>query len=47
MLQTTNASVGIVVDSSRIRQLSLNGGNVLNLIALAPGVVPQEAAKGA
>ena len=46
VLQTENASVGIVVESSRIRQLSLNGGNVLNLIALAPSVVPQGGSEG-
>jgi hypothetical protein len=34
VLQTENASIGIVMESSRIRQLSLNGGNVLNLITL-------------
>jgi hypothetical protein len=46
VLQTTNASVGIVVQSSVIRQLSLNGGNVLNLILLAPSVVPQGGSEG-
>ncbi len=46
VLQTENASVGIVVQSSHIRQLSLNGGNVLNLIALAPSVVPQGGSEG-
>ena len=46
VLQTENASVGIVVESSRIRQLSLNGGNVLNLITLAPSVVPQGGSEG-
>jgi hypothetical protein len=46
VLQTEDASVGIVVESSRIRQLSLNGGNVLNLIALAPSVVPQGGSEG-
>ncbi len=46
VLQTENASVGIVMESSRIRQLSLNGGNVLNLITLAPSVVPQGGSEG-
>ena len=46
MLQTENASIGIVMESSRIRQLSLNGGNVLNLITLAPSVVPQGGSEG-
>ena len=41
MLQTENAAIGIVAESTLIRQLSLNGGNVLNLITLAPSVVPQ------
>ncbi len=34
------------MESSRIRQLSLNGGNVLNLITLAPSVVPQGGSEG-
>ena len=46
VLQTSEASVGIVMESSRIRQLSLNGGNVLNLITLAPSVVPQGGSEG-
>ena len=46
VLQTENASIGIVMESSRIRQLSLNGGNVLNLITLAPSVVPQGGSEG-
>jgi Carboxypeptidase regulatory-like domain len=46
VLQTEDASVGLVVESSRIRELSLNGGNVLNLITLAPSVVPQGGSEG-
>ena len=46
VLQTENASIGIVMESARIRQLSLNGGNVLNLITLAPSVVPQGGSEG-
>jgi Carboxypeptidase regulatory-like domain/TonB dependent receptor len=46
VLQTEDASVGIVVNSRNLRELSLNGGNVLNLIALAPSVVPQGGSEG-
>ena len=46
MLQTENASVGIVVESRRVRELPLNGRNVLNLITLAPSVVPQGGSEG-
>src|SRR3954452_546165 len=41
MLQTENASQGQVVQGRSVQELPLNGRNVLNLVALAPGVVPQ------
>jgi hypothetical protein len=41
LLQTENATQGQVVQGRSIQELPLNGRNVLNLVALAPGVVPQ------
>lgn len=46
LLQTENASVGTVVGSRAVQDLPLNGRNVLNLIALAPAVVPQGGSEG-
>ena len=41
LLQTENASVGQVVEQRMVDEMPLNGRNVLNLVALVPGVVPQ------
>ncbi len=41
ILNTENASIGQVVQSRTVQEMPLNGRNVLNLVALAPGVVPQ------
>src|SRR5260370_17564277 len=41
LLQTRESSVANVVGSGRVQDLPLNGRNVLNLITLVPGVVPQ------
>ena len=46
VLQTENASIGIVVSSRPVQDLPLNGRNVLNLISLAPSVVPQGGSEG-
>ena len=46
LLQTENASVGTVVGSRAVQELPLNGRNVLNLIAVAPTVVPQGGSDG-
>jgi Carboxypeptidase regulatory-like domain len=46
MLQTENASLGIVVGSRTVQELPLNGRNVLNLISLVPSVVPQGGSEG-
>jgi hypothetical protein len=46
LLQTQNASVGTVVGSRAVQELPLNGRNVLNLIAVAPTVVPQGGSEG-
>ena len=47
MLETENASVSTVVDSVVVEGLSLNGRNVMNLIALSNAVVPSASAMGA
>ncbi len=46
VLQTEGASVGQVVSSRAVQELPLNGRNVLNLVSLAPGVVPQGSSEG-
>ena len=46
LLQTENASVGTVVGVRAVQELPLNGRNVLNLIAVAPTVVPQGGSEG-
>src|SRR5205823_4145131 len=46
LLQTANAAVGTVVSSRAVQELPLNGRNVLNLIAVAPTVVPQGGSEG-
>jgi len=46
MLQTENASVSQVVEGRAVSELPLNGRNVMNLITLAPGVVPHGLSQG-
>lgn len=46
LLQTENASLGQIVESRKVLETPLNGRNVLNLVALVPGVVPQAQAMG-
>jgi hypothetical protein len=46
LLQTENASLSQVVSTRSVQQLPLNGRNVLNLVALVPGVVPQGSTEG-
>jgi len=46
LLQTENASVGQVVAGRVVTEMPLNGRNIMNLIALAPGVVAQGQALG-
>jgi hypothetical protein len=41
LLQPDNTSLGQVVDSRKVQEMPLNGRNVLNLVSLVPGVVPQ------
>ena len=46
LLQTENASLSQVVSNRSVEQLPLNGRNVLNLVNLVPGVVPQGSSDG-
>src|SRR5579862_6378101 len=46
LLQTETSSLGQVVDARTVQQAPLNGRNVLNLVALVPGVVAQGSAMG-
>ncbi len=41
LLQTENATLSQVVAARAVQELPLNGRNVMNLVALVPGVVPQ------
>ncbi|MGH9839893.1 MAG: carboxypeptidase regulatory-like domain-containing protein [Blastocatellia bacterium] len=41
LLQPETTSLGQVVDSRKVQEMPLNGRNVLNLVSLVPGVVPQ------
>jgi hypothetical protein len=41
LLDTETTSLGHVVGSRKVQEMPLNGRNVLNLVALVPGVVPQ------
>jgi hypothetical protein len=41
IMQTDSASLGQVIGGNAVTTLPLNGRNVLNLVALVPGVVPQ------
>jgi Carboxypeptidase regulatory-like domain len=46
VLQTETATIGQNVTTRAVENLPLNGRNVLNLIGLVPGVVPQGSAEG-
>jgi hypothetical protein len=46
LLQTETANLSQVVGSRAVEELPLNGRNILNLISLAPGVVPQGSSEG-
>jgi hypothetical protein len=46
LIQTENASLSQVVGTRAVQELPLNGRNVLNLVNLVPGVVPQGASDG-
>ncbi|MBV9746730.1 MAG: carboxypeptidase regulatory-like domain-containing protein, partial [Acidobacteriia bacterium] len=46
LLQTQTATLGQTVEGRVVQDMPLNGRNVLNLVALAPGVVPQGSTAG-
>jgi hypothetical protein len=46
LLQTENTSLSQVVQSRSVQELPLNGRNVLNLVQIVPGVVPQGSSDG-
>jgi len=46
LLQTQTGTIGSVIEGRVVQEMPLNGRNVLNLIALAPGVVPQGSTSG-
>lgn len=46
LLQTEQASLSQVVEGRTVQEMPLNGRNVLNLIGLVPGVVPQGSSTG-
>ena len=46
LLQTQTTSMSQVVEGRTVQEMPLNGRNVLNLVALSPGVVPQGQAMG-
>jgi Carboxypeptidase regulatory-like domain/TonB dependent receptor len=46
LLQTDTSAMSEEIDRAQVRELPLNGRNVMNLIALAPGVVPGGSSAG-
>src|SRR5205823_13985018 len=46
LIETENASLSQVVGARAVQEIPLNGRNILNLINLVPGVVPQGASDG-
>jgi hypothetical protein len=46
LLQSESASLSQVVESRTVTEMPLNGRNVMNLIALTPGVIPQGSSSG-
>ena len=46
LLQTENTSLSQIIEGRTIQEMPLNGRNVLNLVALVPGVVPQGQSMG-
>jgi hypothetical protein len=45
-LNTESGSLGTEVEATRVAQMPLNGRNVMNLVALVPGVIPQGSTMG-
>src|SRR5437016_4029709 len=46
LLQTTTGDLGQVIETRQVNELPLNGRNPMNLVALAPSVVPQGQSQG-
>jgi hypothetical protein len=46
LLQTEQSSLGQVIEGRQVQDIPLNGRNVMNLVALAPGVIPQGGTQG-
>src|SRR5271166_5975610 len=46
LLDTQGSSVGQVIEGRQVQDMPLNGRNVMNLIALVPGVIPQGGTQG-
>jgi hypothetical protein len=46
LLQTETGELSSVVSGEQVQQMPLNGRNIMNLVALAPGVVPQGSSEG-
>ena len=46
LLQTESAALNQVVEGRQVQDMPLNGRNTLNLVALAPGVVPLGSSQG-
>jgi hypothetical protein len=46
LLQTESATLNNVVEGRQVQEMPLNGRNVMNLLALVPGVVPQGSTQG-
>ena len=45
-LETQDSSVGQVIEGRQVQETPLNGRNVMNLLALVPGVIPQGGTQG-
>lgn len=46
LLETQSASFGQVIEGRQVQDTPLNGRNVMNLVALVPGVIPQGGTQG-
>ncbi len=46
LLQTDSATAGSVIEGKTINEMPLNGRNTLNLLALAPGIIPMAGTGG-
>jgi hypothetical protein len=46
LLNTESATITQVIASQTVKEIPLNGRNIMNLVALSPGVVPQASAAG-